>query len=101
MTTSARIERARIREHVSRVGEERERVRRDPDHDLDGHQAEDQRERDPQVPLVRALADVDVVVARVLAHGIHDRRRGRRFLDTNPPRGRTTQGEDTRHKEAG
>ena len=40
-------ERARVGEHVRRVGEERERVREDASDDLAGHEGEDQRERQP------------------------------------------------------
>jgi hypothetical protein len=40
---------AGIREHVGGVGEQRERVRQDAHRDLDGHEADDQREGDPEL----------------------------------------------------
>ncbi len=39
-----------IDEHVRRVGEERQGVGDDPEHDLGGHEGEDQRERERERP---------------------------------------------------
>ena len=54
-------ERAGVREHVRRVGEERERVREDAGHDLADHEGDDQRERKGEATCVLA-ASVRVTV---------------------------------------
>ena len=59
-------ERARVGEHVRRVGEERERVREDAGDDLADHEGDDQRERNGQAASVVA-ASVRVTV-RVVVH---------------------------------
>ena len=45
-------DRRRVGEHVGGVGEQRQRVGDDPGHHLGGHEAEDQRQRDPQLAAV-------------------------------------------------
>ena len=50
-------ERAGVGEHVRGVREQRERVREDSGDDLDGHEADDQAERDPQPPGVCVRLD--------------------------------------------
>ena len=60
-------ERARVGQHVRRVGEQGERVREDADDDLGRHEARDQRECDRQPARVRVGANLEVrvPVARV------------------------------------
>ena len=51
--TERQRERTRVREHVGRVGQERERVRDDSNDNLEGHEPDNQQQRDCQIPTVR------------------------------------------------
>ena len=68
-------ERGRVGEHVRGVGEQRQRLGEDAGHDLDGHQAEQQAERDPQPPGRGVGRRVRMPVVVVVAHDFHDERR--------------------------
>ena len=64
-------ERGRVGEHVTGVGEERERAGENPEDDLGGEQADDQAERDQQRPAIRLrvvvrMRMVVTVLVRVL-----------------------------------
>jgi hypothetical protein len=48
---------------VGSVGQERERVRHDSNHDLEGHEPDDQRQRDCQIPTVGVRAHAVRVTA--------------------------------------
>ena len=65
-------DRAGVGEHVSRVGEQRERVGQDAGHDLDRHQAEDQGEGERQAPRVVRL-DVPVACGDAISGWSHAR----------------------------
>ena len=64
-TISDSSERARVGEHVRRVREQRERVGEDAGDHLADHEADDQRERDPEPARVGVGADDRVRVAGV------------------------------------
>ncbi len=63
-------ERAGVGQHVPGVGEQRERMRQDPDDDLEGHEAGDQHERDRQVAPVRIGSDRVRVARAVVVVGM-------------------------------
>ena len=62
---------AGVREHVRRVGEQRQRIGDDARPDLDEHEAEDQPEREPELAAIGVGRDgvVVAVVAVVVGHG--------------------------------
>ena len=74
---SERSERARVGEHVRRVGEQRERVGEDAGDDLADHERDDQREPDPEPARIGVGADDDVRVAGVRVARRASARRGR------------------------
>ena len=61
-------DRGGVGEHVGGVGEQRERRGEDARHDLDGHEAEDQRERDPEPAAVAGRQGPPVAVVVVMVH---------------------------------
>ena len=63
----AHSERRRVDQHVCGVREQRDRVRDHAEHDLDGHEADDQPERDRERPDDRFGAD-PVVMVMVVRH---------------------------------
>ncbi len=71
----AQDERAGVGQHVRRVRDQRQRACEDPGHDLDRHEAADQRERDPEAPRVAipgsGVGMACVRVACVRMHFVH------------------------------
>ena len=61
-------DRGGVGEHVRRVGEQRERVRDHAGRHLDGHEGDDQAERDRQPAAVRVGADAMGVPGVIMSH---------------------------------
>ena len=70
-TNQGQGQRTCVREHMGRVGQERERVRHDSNDNLEGHEPDNQQQRDCQIPTVRVRAHAVRVAANpVLVIGV-------------------------------